>query len=97
MEYIKVEDQPRPFRFSIMAMKKLCKITESKLSELATVLDDIDNIILMIQIGFEMGAKKEGIAIDFSRKDIEQWLDDDYTILEQAMEIFGNSMSNGKK
>lgn len=97
MEYIKVNNQPRPFRFSIMAMKKLCKMTESKLSELGQVLDDIENIILMIQIGFEMGAKKEGTQIDFSRKDIEQWLDDDYSILEQAMDIFGRSMSNGKK
>ena len=41
--------------------------------------------------------KKEGVKIDFSRKDVEQWLDDDYSILEQAMEIFSNSMSSGKK
>ena len=97
MEYIQVDNQPRPFRFSLLAIKKLCKLTESKLSELGQVLDDIDNIITMIHIGFEMGAKKEGIKIDFSRKDIEQWLDDDYSILEQAMEIFSNSMSSGKK
>ena len=97
MEYIQVDNQPRPFRFSLLAIKKLCKITESKLSELAQVLDDIENIITMVHIGFEMGAKKEGIKIDFSRKDIEQWLDDDYSIIEQASEIFSNSMSSGKK
>ena len=97
MEYIQVNDQPRPFRFSLLAIKKLCKLTESKLSELALVLDDIENIITMVHIGFEMGAKKEKVKIDFSRKDVEQWLDDDYSILEQAMEIFSNSMSSGKK
>ena len=97
MEYIQVDNQPRPFRFSLLAIKKLCKITESKLSELAQVLDDIENIITMVHIGFEMGAKKEGVKIDFSRKDIEQWLDDDYSIIEQASEIFSNSMSSGKK
>ena len=97
MEYIQVENQPRPFRFSLLAIKKLCKLTESKLSELAQVLDDIENIITMVHIGFEMGAKKEGIKVDFSRKDIEQWLDDDYSIIEQASEIFSNSMSSGKK
>ena len=97
MEYIQVNDQPRPFRFSLLAIKKLCKITESKLSELAQVLDDIENIITMVHIGFEMGAKKEEVKIDFSRKDVEQWLDEDYSILEQAMEIFSNSMSSGKK
>ena len=97
MEYIQVENQPRPFRFSLLAIKKLCKLTESRLSELAQVLDDIENIITMVHIGFEMGAKKEGVKIDFSRKDIEQWLDDDYSIIEQASEIFSNSMSNGKK
>ena len=97
MEYIQVNDQPRPFRFSLLAIKKLCKLTESKLSELAQVLDDIENIITMVHIGFEMGAKKEEVKIDFSRKDVEQWLDEDYGILEQAMEIFSNSMSSGKK
>ena len=97
MEYIQVNDQPRPFRFSLLAIKKLCKLTESKLSELALVLDDVENIITMVHIGFEMGAKKEGVKIDFSRKDIEEWLDDDYSIIEQASDIFSNSMSSGKK
>ena len=97
MDYIQVDNQPRPFRFSLLAIKKLCKLTESKLSELGQVLDHIENIITMVHIGFEMGAKKEDVKIDFSRKDVEQWLDEDYSILEQSMEIFSNSMSSGKK
>ena len=97
MEYIEIDNQARPFRFSLIAMKKLCKITSSTLSGLGQALDDIDNIVTMIPIGFEMGAKKEGTEIDFSRKDVEQWLDDDYSIIEQAMTIFGNSMTTGKK
>ena len=97
MEYIEINQQARPFRFSLIAMKKLCKLTKSKLSGLGVALDDIENIVTMIHIGFEMGAKKEGVEIDFSRKDVEEWLDDDYSIIEQAMTIFAKSMTTGKK
>lgn len=88
----------RPFRFSWKALRRLAdELGVQKLTELGEIVQELpmDKIGVFLQIGFEAGAKREKLAVDFTFDDVEDWLDDDFSILTRAFEAFGNDFGAG--
>ena len=96
MDFIDINDQQKPFRFSFIALKKLCAKAKCKLSDLDKALNDPEHIVNMLYIGFTEGHKYTNEKIDFTREDVEKWIDEDFSLLQKATDIFSKSMSSGK-
>lgn len=103
MNYITTPDGvKRPFRFSWKSLRRLAnELGVEKLQDLATQVGDLplSKIPAFIFIGFEQGAKREGIEIDFTAATVEDWLDDKFALFQEAMEAFardfGASLDEG--
>lgn len=99
MNYITTPDGvKRPFRFSWKALRQLAnELGITKLQDLANEVSalPLDKISSFILIGFEHGAKRDGIAIDFNAETVEDWLDDRFAIFQEAMEAFSRDFGAG--
>lgn len=99
MNYIETPDGvKRPFRFSWLALLRLAKeLNIEKLQGLVAGVTDLplSKVSTFCLIGFEHGAKREKIEVDFKEADVANWLDDDFSIFTRAMEIFARDFNVG--
>lgn len=96
MDYIEVGGEKRPFRLSYKAIKEL-KAEQKKNPEI--VHDETAYAEFQIFLGFKHGALKEGQEIDFKLSDMEDWIDEDMSIMSQYTDIVSKNHpeETGKK
>lgn len=99
MNVIEIDKKIVPIRFGMNALRLFCKDQNIKLNELSRLGNDIglDEACSLILCGLKDGARKNKTSIDLTVDDIADALDEDFTILEKAMEIFANSFNTAIK
>lgn len=90
--YIKTPVGELPARVSFRTLRDLAKLTGVK------KLLEIDKIIHNLEIAhfpkacfyaFRDGAKKEGFEFDYKVEAVENWLDEDFTIVTEVIKLIG--------
>lgn len=97
MQYLKVDGVNHPFRFSWLALKKLAaELGLKKVADLDKALTalEFDHIPALIHIGLEEGYRKDGKPFQITREEVELWLDDDFSLMQTAMELVGEQMQS---
>jgi len=89
-ENIEAGGKDRPFLFSYKAIKELSKTnTEGT--------DELDQVELMAFIGFKHGAIKEKEEVDFELSDMEDWFEEDLSLLATITQVIENSKTLQEK
>ena len=91
MDTIQINGRHRPFVYTWSALKKLSNRMEEKsfqkvLQQLAEL--PVDHIPHFIFFGLEAGTKRVDAKVDFKVEDVEKWLDDDFSLMMRAFELF---------
>jgi len=94
---IKAGGKDRPFRISFKGLRRFTKSSKLGLGQLEEALTDLDNLLLLILIGFQEGAKKEGLVIDFKAEDVEDWIDEDFELIEVCSNAIGDNIGGKEK
>ena len=92
-ELIEIEGKQMPIRFGMNALRLFCKQTNTGLNEFATLANnlDLDKACILILCGLQDGARKAGKECSYKVDDIADILDDDFSILETAMDYLRKS------
>lgn len=97
MEYIEAGGQKRPFRFAWKAVKTLMSEVGidrlAGLQELEKVADKPENITAILRIGFEHGAKSEGEEIAITDEMVDDWIDEDFGLIERGVQAFARQLT----
>jgi len=93
---IKAGGKERPFRISFKGLRRFTKATKLSLAKLEEALSNFDFLLILIQIGFEEGYKKEEKKIDFTKNDVENWLDDDMSLITKCSEAISESLGGNE-
>lgn len=99
MNYITTPDgKKRPFRFSWKALRQLAN--EMGIQRIQDLVQEVSNmpvekITSFIFIGFEHGAKREAMPVDFTPEDVDTWVDERFGIFQEAMEAFSRDFGAG--
>ena len=96
MDYIKAGGKDRPFRISYKAMKEVTSITEKE-PDILTSNGGLDITELQFFLGFKHGAIKEGQKVDFEQSDIENWLDDDFGLIDKLTALVNKALPSNKE
>jgi hypothetical protein len=100
MNYVQVGDKELPFRYSFKVIKKYCnKFKIGGFGEFMRHVDDlpIANLPALLFYGFEAGARAEGEEVEFKMADVEDWIDEDFALIERCMTALGNDLTGGKQ
>jgi hypothetical protein len=95
MQYIQTPDgEERPIRFGFLALKKFGNKTGHNTLSTFAQLDQVklEHLPYLLFYGFEAGAKRDGIEFDVKPKDVEDWIDDDFSLIEKAMEVLTSDL-----
>ena len=94
-EVIKIGDKTLPIRFGMNALRLYCKEQNVSLNEISKLGSNIslDEACCLILCGLKDGARKAKKEINFTIDDVADALDDDFSLLEKAMEIFAESFN----
>lgn len=92
VKYITIDGKKRPFYYSYGALKKFCQDTDKTLTDFSEALTSMgfEEIESLMFRGFEAGALKEGQKVDFTVKDMEPWLDTDFSLIEKCTAALGD-------
>lgn len=95
-EYLKINDVKRPIKFGFNALRHFSKHTGIGINELEKIGQNMtfDVALTLIWCGFMDGARVTKEEFNYTIEDLADDLDKDLTVLERAMEIFANQMSN---
>jgi len=88
---IEIGGKVRPVRFGLRAFQIISKeFVKSKENPTGTDFSEFafDNIDLIAYAGLKQGAMKENQEVDFSREDVEDWLDSDFTLTTPILKLF---------
>ena len=98
-ELLKIGKEELPIYFGFNALRKYCALTGTSLNKLSSLGDDmtLEDALQLIWAGLSDGHRRAGIDYTLTLDDIGDYLDDDITILEKAMSIFGEQMGQNVK
>ena len=93
-EIVRIGKYEYPIFFGFNALRKFCKITGVSLSKITQLGDDIglDDALQLIAVGIEEGNRKSGKSRSLTVDELGDLLDEDMTILQRTMEVFGEHM-----
>lgn len=88
---IEIGGKIRPIRFGLRAFQTISKefvknYEKPKASDFSDFA--LDNLDLIAYAGLRQGAMKEGQPVDFTREEVEEWLDEDFTLTTPIMTLF---------
>lgn len=90
IQNIEAGGKQRPFLFSYKAIKELSSMPLQSMSEM-------EQMEVMAFLGFKYGAVKEGLKVDFKQADIENWLEDDLSLLGELQIMIDDMQAAQKK
>ena len=92
-ELIEISGKQYPIRFGMNALRIFCKEANIGLNDFSKVTENLglDEACLLIQSGLIDGARKAGQEFHLSVEDIADSLDEDFSIIEKAMEYLKES------
>ncbi len=93
---IKAGGKDRPFRLGYKAMKELA-VEESNNPDLTKKNMGLDYAELQFFLGFKYGAITHGIEVDFTKEDIVDWIDKDFTLLDKMTKAAESMMPDNKE
>ena len=98
-DYIKINDKSYAIKFGFNCLRKFTKKTNTKLSDLDALGENmtLDTAMILIWCGLEDGARCSKEKFDFTIDDLGDALDNDMTIIDRAMKIFTEHLGGGKK
>lgn len=83
-----VDGQNKPFLFSYRAIKELNK---------AGIKDGLESLERAAFLGFKFGAIKRNLPVDFTEATIEEWFDEDLSLIGDIKEIIEETMADFEK
>ena len=91
-----------PIRFGMNSLRLFTKATNKTLNDLQYLGSDmsLEDALQLIQAGLIDGHRKAGQEYIYSIEDIADFLDEDQSVLERAMKVFGdqyNTEPQGKE
>ena len=94
-EFIELGGKQYPIRFGMNALRLFCKETKTSLAEFEKMVSNLglDHACLLILCGLKDGARKAGQQCELVVEDIADFLDEDFSILEKAMEFLTESFN----
>ena len=98
-ELITIGGKERAIRYGFWALAQFCEMCNIKLSELGRLEKDLDlkQAIYLIYVGLEDGARKSGQETELSVEDVADCLDEDDTLIAQALDVFAKFQAKPKK
>ncbi len=98
LKKVKIGGKLRPVKFGMNALRIYSEKTNSTLADLMNISGmSITNMIMLVFVGLQEGARKEKQEFDFIIDDVSDWLDDDFGIVNEIMDIFVESFPNIKE
>ena len=95
--HITAGGEARPFIFNYGALKRFCKDTKRKLSDINLDKIDFEEVESMMLRGFEAGAKLDNKDFPFDESNMEEWLNQDFGLLETIPQAVADSFDTSKK
>lgn len=105
MRTIKVNNEEKPIKFGLNALREYGRLMGIPANTLFSVTEDsftLDQLLTLIYCGFKDGARKEGKEFTTTKagkevpttiEDLADWIDDDPTIVDQAIDEFKESLA----
>jgi hypothetical protein len=100
MDFLFIGGENRPFRASWKQLKAIAaKKGFKKLAELGEVLSDLtlDEVPFFVHLCLQAGAKKAGSDFNYSIEDVEDWVDEDMSVVMEAFQKVADNLSGGGK
>ena len=91
---IKIEGGEFPFSFGMAALTKFCDAHGLSLAEFSSIGENMPPryILSMVWHGLQDGARKERKDFSMSLDDVGDLLDENPTMLQEAMDLIANAM-----
>lgn len=97
VQQIQAGGELRPFLFNYGALKRFCADTKRSLADINLDKLDFAEIESMAFRGFEAGAKADNIDFPVGQKDMEEWLNEDFGLIETISKAVAASFDTSKK
>lgn len=98
MKYLTIGEKQRPIYYGwggLELFEELTGVNALKFEELQSI--NMKQTRLLVYAGFVNGAETAGQDVDFDKKDVIKWLNEDLELLEQVMIVLLESMPGVKK
>ena len=100
MDYLFIGGEERPFRASWKQLKALAvKKGIKKLTALGEALGDLtlDEVPFFVHLCLKAGSEKQGDTFDYTIADVEEWVDDDMSVVMTAFQKVADNLSGQGK
>lgn len=88
--YLEVNGEKKPFRLRFKALKELFAKTGLNFQTVANL--NLDHMVTIVHVGLKAGHNYIGESFDVTEAQIEDWIDEDFSLVTRATELMQEEM-----